>query len=49
MVYNQYTKLENMMHSAPFVRLTSAKVVVKKGEAQNLEFWFGKGKNRLLA
>ncbi|MEA3437860.1 MAG: PaaI family thioesterase [Thermodesulfobacteriota bacterium] len=27
-------KLENMMHSAPFVRLTGAKVVVTKGEAQ---------------
>ncbi len=28
-----YTKLENMMHSAPFVRLTGAKVSIKKGEA----------------
>ena len=29
-----YIKLENMMHSAPFVQLTGAKVTVKKGEAQ---------------
>ena len=29
-----YIKLENMMHSAPFVQLTGAKVAVKKGEAQ---------------
>lgn len=28
-----YTKLENMMHSAPFVRLAGAKVSIKKGEA----------------
>jgi len=31
---DHYTKLENMMHSAPFVRLTGAKVVVTKGAAQ---------------
>ena len=29
-----FRKLENMMHSAPFVKLTGAKVVVTKGEAQ---------------
>jgi len=29
-----YRKLENMMHSAPFVKLTGATVVVKNGEAQ---------------
>ena len=29
-----FRKLENMMHSAPFVQLTGAKVVVTKGEAQ---------------
>jgi uncharacterized protein (TIGR00369 family) len=29
-----YIKLENMMHSAPFVQLTGAKVSVKKGQAQ---------------
>ncbi len=29
-----YTKLENMMHSAPFVQLTGAKVSIKKGVAQ---------------
>lgn len=29
-----YIKLENMMHSAPFIQLTGAKVSVKKGEAQ---------------
>ena len=28
-----YTKLENMMHSAPFVQLTGAKVSIKKSEA----------------
>ncbi len=28
-----YRKLENMMHSAPFVKLTGATVVVKNGEA----------------
>ena len=31
---DHYIKLENMMHSAPFVKLTGAKVTVKKGEAQ---------------
>jgi uncharacterized protein (TIGR00369 family) len=30
---DHYTKLENMMHSAPFIRLTGAKVSIKKGEA----------------
>ena len=36
MNYNSehYTKLENMMHSAPFVQLTGAKVSIKKGVAQ---------------
>ena len=29
-----YRKLENMMHSAPFVSLTGARVKVTKGEAQ---------------
>jgi uncharacterized protein (TIGR00369 family) len=29
-----FRKLENMMHSAPFVKMTGAKVVVTKGEAQ---------------
>ena len=29
-----YTKLENMSHSAPFARLTGARVAVKKGQAQ---------------
>jgi uncharacterized protein (TIGR00369 family) len=29
-----YIKLENMMHSAPFVQLTGARVSVKKGEAR---------------
>ncbi len=29
-----YRKLENMMHSAPFMKLTGIKVVVTKGEAQ---------------
>ena len=29
-----YRKLENMMHSAPFVKLTGIKLVVTKGEAQ---------------
>ena len=29
-----YLKLENMMHSAPFVSLTGARVKIKKGEAQ---------------
>lgn len=29
-----FRKLENMMHSAPFVQLTGAKVVVTKGEAK---------------
>jgi uncharacterized protein (TIGR00369 family) len=29
-----FRKLENMMHSAPFVRLTGARVKVKKGEAE---------------
>jgi len=29
-----YAKLENMMHSAPFVRLAGAKVTVKRGVAQ---------------
>ena len=29
-----YTKLENMMHSAPFMKLTGVKVAVSKGEAQ---------------
>jgi uncharacterized protein (TIGR00369 family) len=28
-----YRKLENMMHSAPFVKLTGAKVAVNQGEA----------------
>jgi len=31
---DHYMKLENMMHSAPFVRLIGAKVVIIKGEAQ---------------
>lgn len=30
---DHYIKLENMMHSAPFVRLAGARVSVKKGEA----------------
>ena len=29
-----YTKLENMMHSAPFVQLIDARVTIKQGEAQ---------------
>ncbi|MCP4161375.1 MAG: PaaI family thioesterase [Deltaproteobacteria bacterium] len=29
-----YTKLENMMHGAPFMKLTGAKVSISKGEAQ---------------
>jgi acyl-coenzyme A thioesterase PaaI-like protein len=29
-----YRKLENMMHSAPFMKLTGTKVVVKSGKAQ---------------
>jgi len=29
-----FIKLENMMHSAPFVHLTGARVAVKKGEAK---------------
>lgn len=29
-----YRKLENMMHSAPFIKLTGIKALVKKGEAQ---------------
>jgi len=29
-----YRKLENMMHSAPFVNLTGARVKVNKGEAE---------------
>lgn len=29
-----FKKLENMMHSAPFVKLTGARVKVKKGEAE---------------
>jgi len=29
-----YVKLENMMHSAPIVQLTGARVAVKKGEAR---------------
>jgi len=28
-------KLENMMHSAPFMKLTGAKVVVGKGDDSN--------------
>jgi uncharacterized protein (TIGR00369 family) len=31
---DHFKKLENMMHSAPFVKLTGAKVVVMEGEAQ---------------
>lgn len=31
---DHYLKLENMMHSAPFVTLTGARVSIKKGEAQ---------------
>ena len=30
---DHFTKLENMMHSAPFVKLTGARVEVHKGEA----------------
>lgn len=29
-----YRKLENMMHSGPFMKLTGARVTVQKGEAQ---------------
>ncbi len=29
-----YRKLENMMHSAPFMKLTGTSVIVKKGEAR---------------
>jgi uncharacterized protein (TIGR00369 family) len=29
-----FTKLENMMHSAPFVKLTGARGSIKKGEAK---------------
>ena len=29
-----YIKLENMMHSAPFMKLTGAKVSIQEGEAQ---------------
>lgn len=29
-----YRKLENMMHSAPFIKLTGIRAIVKKGEAQ---------------
>jgi uncharacterized protein (TIGR00369 family) len=32
-ISEHYLKLENMMHSAPIVKLTGAKVTVKKGEA----------------
>lgn len=31
---DHFIKLENMMHSAPFVKLTGAKVVVDKGTAE---------------
>ena len=31
---DHFTKLENMMHSAPFVKLTGARVEVQKGEAR---------------
>ena len=31
---DHYHKLENMMHSSPFVTLTGARVTVKKGEAK---------------
>ncbi len=34
MTTEHYQKLENMMHSAPFVKLTGAKVEVKEGEAK---------------
>ena len=29
-----YTKLENMMHSAPFVTMVGARAAIAKGEAQ---------------
>lgn len=32
--YAHFKKLENMMHSAPFIQLTGARVVVKQGEAE---------------
>jgi hypothetical protein len=31
---DHFTKLENMMHSAPFVSLTGARVKIQAGEAQ---------------
>jgi acyl-coenzyme A thioesterase PaaI-like protein len=32
--HDHYTKLENMMHSAPFMQLTGARVTVQEGKAQ---------------
>ncbi|MCJ8344054.1 PaaI family thioesterase [bacterium] len=31
---DHYKKLENMMHSAPFIQMTGAKVSIQKGQAQ---------------
>ena len=33
-ISEHYTKLENMMHSSPFVTLTGAKVAIERGEAK---------------
>jgi uncharacterized protein (TIGR00369 family) len=32
--YAHFKKLENMMHSAPFIQLTGARAVIKQGEAE---------------
>jgi len=32
--YTHFKKLENMMHSAPFIHLTGARAVIKQGEAE---------------
>jgi uncharacterized protein (TIGR00369 family) len=45
---NHFQKLENMMHSAPIVKLTGARVVISRGQAEivlpvNREFFHAAG------